>query len=495
MRRFLAVPFLFFALGVAPAEATIARATAGAPVLPESSTTTHFAIHYTSLAGDPNATTAAVVQQLAANAENVYSVEVGTWGYPPPLDDGDGHVDVNISALPYPVAGRAGWYLGKNAGSRASGTITLDPKYAANRSVLAHEFFHVLQFGMYLFTPGWVSESSARWAEHEGAWGDGWANSNDRGYLAHPEMSFDCQSTLCPEGMWDGGYERWLFWSFLTNRYGRLFVREYHETSAEDKRTGIIRSTDAIDATLRKHQSSLSQTFNDFAVANAARSYPALGASGETVKASAVTAGETTSVAVSHLAARYLAVGPSTAACTAVTLHIRVTGPDGVGAPYVVVGSQANAVTNGVLDLRWLPCGARPIVVLPNTTVNLDAQTFTIATSLGDAAPATPVAVAPASGVTDTAPALALLGTPAVVRVSSSKPVLYLSVSSNAEGKVTVAWNEGQTIAVIPVRPGTNTFRVVLPRGLKGRKMLTLTGASPRGTVGTPLRQTIVFVR
>jgi hypothetical protein len=508
MRRSLAVPFLFVLLGSTPSHASTGRATAE-PVLPDAVTTAHFVVHYTTVTGDLNASTPAGAQTLAANAENAYAVEVTSWGYPAPMDDGDGHVDISIVTVPYPYAGTAGWSL-QTFGTRAPGTINIDPKYVSRRSVIAHEFFHVVQYGIYLFTPGWASESSARWAEHEEAWGDGWSTAADRGYLSHPEMSFDCQSQLCPEGTWDGGYERWLFWSFLSNRYGRTFVREYYDTAAADKRTGIIRGTDAIDATLVKHRSSLAQAFNDFAVANAARSYPAVAASGTTVKTSTLAARETASVSISHLAARYVEIQPATSSCTAVTLHVRVTAPEGVGAPYVVVGSQANAVTSGVLDLAWLPCGAHPIVVLANTTVNLDAQTFSVATSIGNTPPATtptdpmaptaptvPGAPVPptASGIVDAAPAISVVGAQAVIRVSSSRPALSLSLSTGGEGTVALAWEGGQTLAVVQLHPGTNTFRVVLPRGLKGRKTLLLTGRSSRGTAGKPLRQAILFVR
>jgi hypothetical protein len=210
---------------------------------------------------------------------------------------------------------------------------------------------------------------------------------------------------------------------------------------------------------------------------------------------------------VSHLAVRYVEVRPSTSSCTAVTLHVRVTAPDGLGAPYVVVGTAVNAVTGGTVDLSWLPCGAHPVVVLPNTTVNLDAQTITVATSVGNSPPATtptaptaptaPVvpAAPPAGGALDAPPAISLIGAPSVIRVSSSKPSLYLSVSAHAEGTVVVAWDGGQTLATVALRAGTNTFRVALPRGLKGRKTLLLTGTSSRGTAGTPLRQAILFVR
>jgi hypothetical protein len=97
--------------------------------------------------------------------------------------------------------------------------------------------------------------------------------------------------------------------------------------------------------------------------------------------------------------------------------------------------------------------------------------------------------------VVDRAPRISFLGMPAYVRVSSSRPVLVITLSANAEGTVAVRWDGGDAIGRYDIRPGTNSFRLALPRGLKGRKTFILTAASPQGAIGNPLRQAVLFVR
>lgn len=472
--------------------------------LPESVTTAHFVVHYTTAVGDANAITAPDAQQIAANAENAYAVEVGAWGFPAPQNDGDGHVDIDVFQFTDAWAGHATSSVPVGtSGTQFSGSIELTVRWATGRSIVAHEFFHILQYGMFAPMPAWVDEGSARWAEHEGAWGDGWSTATDRSYLAHPEMPFDCVGAGCPNSTWDGGYERWLFWSYLSNRYGRSIVREFFDGARTAFRPGINNVLAPFDATLRAHGTTLAQAWNDFVVANALRSYPAVAASGQTVATLPTTVGSTVSTSVSHLAARYVEIAPSSSACATVPLHVRITKPPGVGVPAVVIGSQSLAAPDGAVDTNWNPCGPHPVVVLPNATTYLDAQPFTVQTSVGDTPPATTPTTTttptqtttPGPTSSDRAPSIVLAGMPAVVRISAARPVLLFSLSANAEGSVTLTWDGGVKIGTYSVRPGSNSFRISLPRGLRGRKTLILTGVSPAGTTGTPLRQSVLFVR
>src|SRR5205823_7510931 len=50
----------------------------------------HFAVHY------PPSVPAGDAQALATNLEAAYATEVGSWGFNPPLDDGDSRVDAYI---------------------------------------------------------------------------------------------------------------------------------------------------------------------------------------------------------------------------------------------------------------------------------------------------------------------------------------------------------------------------------------------------------------
>src|SRR5207247_1420684 len=203
MRRFFAVQFVLLALGTAPAHAAIGARAADRPPasLTETVSTAHFLIHYSTTQGDPNAVTATAAQTLAANAEEAYAAEVGQWGYAAPADDGDGHVDVYVFVFPAQYAMYAGMAWAVSSHVPYPGEIWIAVNATTSKSVVAHEFFHVLQFGIYPLAP-WLMEATARWAEHQ------LFNSSDFSYLQHADAPLDCQSSECPSDACDGGYRR-----------------------------------------------------------------------------------------------------------------------------------------------------------------------------------------------------------------------------------------------------------------------------------------------
>jgi hypothetical protein len=75
-------------LGVAGLSWFAATATAGIEPtgLDQTVTTAHFVVHYASAT-----VSSAQAKQVGTDAERAYSLYVGQWGYPPPVDDGDGH--------------------------------------------------------------------------------------------------------------------------------------------------------------------------------------------------------------------------------------------------------------------------------------------------------------------------------------------------------------------------------------------------------------------
>jgi hypothetical protein len=378
MRRTLLALLLAAAL-----PATAAAAPRYAPQgLGESVTTAHFVVHYTSDRASEHAITPAAAQRVAANAERVWSVVVDGWEYPAPLADADRHVDIDVFHF---VNGNAGDAYPLDTHRRVwrfPGRIELDAQYATNVDVLGHEFFHVVQFGMFGRNAAWLDESTARWSEHEAGWPGGWPEALDAGYLTHPDMSLDCTETSCPAGTWDGGYERWLFWSFLSGRYGRTFVRDFYNSQpswASALPLGEpFRSTASLDAFLRTRGSSLANEFGDFAIANAAGSYPAAAASGR-VAAKRILLGMPTSVSVDHLAAQYLELGRSKP-CRVVPLHVDVTAPAASGRPYLVFGAVAAPLTTSV-TIAWKTCSTRTLIVVANASLAGDGLTYTVTAS------------------------------------------------------------------------------------------------------------------
>src|SRR5207302_8197818 len=76
------------------------------PAMNHSITTAHFIVRYNTDPTAPEYTTETEAGDLAAYAEQAYSLETA-WGYPLPVDDGDGHIDIyiaDLSALPGVIA-------------------------------------------------------------------------------------------------------------------------------------------------------------------------------------------------------------------------------------------------------------------------------------------------------------------------------------------------------------------------------------------------------
>src|SRR5579864_5373476 len=61
-------------------------------------TTTHFVVHYYTDPNLPDYSTETRAGDVAAYAERAYALEA-SWGYPMPLDDGDGHIDIYLTDL------------------------------------------------------------------------------------------------------------------------------------------------------------------------------------------------------------------------------------------------------------------------------------------------------------------------------------------------------------------------------------------------------------
>lgn len=146
----------------------------------------HFCIHYVGSTPDaPDLTDANgngvpdYVEQVAAVAENVYSVENGTLGWQPPKPDGarggDSRVDIYLVQLRGEIFGYAATDLGQTGRSQYS-YLVVDDDYATVefpgtvpltdlQVTLAHEYNHVLQFGYDIGQDLWFYEATAVWIE------------------------------------------------------------------------------------------------------------------------------------------------------------------------------------------------------------------------------------------------------------------------------------------------------------------------------------------
>jgi hypothetical protein len=395
------VACLVVALTVLPAAAHAAPSRSYAPAsLTETLATPHFLLHFTTAAGADQADPTSV-SKLAARAEGAYNLEVGTWGFPPPPSDGDGKTDVYVHHITYTSSQFNGEPLGlarRDAkGDQTTAALEVQPFAAENPDVIGHEFFHVIQFGIYSHESAWFVESSATWAGNNAG-----GVARFLGAYATPEISLDCVGVNVTDCGNDArGYSRWGFWEALFERYGPSFVLDSW------KRAAVLGAADhgshalqAISDALAARGVGVTQAFIDY-TADLLGGLKFAPLAGKSPKAqSTVDTGSTTAtlppqtVTINHLASAYLRFsGPAgSSVCRDATLRVAVTGPAGV--PFQPVFRSLKddkqpvvrlpvAGTTAVGDIPWSTCNdAIGKLGIQNASPTADAQPFGISARL-----------------------------------------------------------------------------------------------------------------
>lgn len=506
-----------------------APANAARPVQPNSVSTAHFVVWY-----DPDPTQADYIDQtqatqLAAMAENAYSVEVGRWGYQPPVDDGDGKTDIYVLDFT-PYQGVAGFAVPDGSGAPQSGSIwfaksVVDTSW--EQHTVAHELFHLIQFRYWAPSAAdhWLLEGEAEWAGYKV---DGYAQT--LGSTGPTDLSLDCfdaagLSKCAPDMYANGGYSRWSFYEYLAERFGPLFLKD---TLVDAQSAGSALS--GLQNAIAAKGGSLADVFGDFATRQMTGGWGISGLDGTAPDAAATFTGGTVTqslgsqtVPVDHLAARYVTFtrgdGAADHPCFAATLAITVTIPAGTSArptfywngtgstpvQLAVNGSTATAT------VPWDTCfwaSNQGYLSLPNASTSIDAAPFVVSASV-TVDPNTPASAtsAPAQspvygGVTDvsnasTPPAITVFG-PLLLQVSSKSPTLRLIVQSSGDGAVH-AMLGSVDLGSPAVRAGNNDLRFTLPAALltslrrsSAANVLTLTPVSANGQQsGTAVTRTV----
>lgn len=500
-------------------------AAASRPVgYPELITTQHFQIHYIGDSGNPNRILHQKAGDLAALAEQAYSTITG-WGYPPPLDDGDGKIDVWVQDLS--SSGSLGDAVPDGSGTTSSGWLDIDLGSALSEHVIAHELFHLVEMGIWIPPDGWLSEGAAEWA---GFRADGFAAT--QGSLAAPDMSLDCATNACGNTAYEvGGYSRWAFFEYLNERFGNTIVKEIFDGGAALGNPATP-SVTLLSAALTARGATLGGVFTDYTAANVSGNYQITALKGlapttySTTSTGTVTAAlPVQRVAVNHLAARYLAftrgAPASTGPCYAATLSLTVALPSGLGAqPYFSSSSVGSAPvpltlsgTTASLSVPWDTCSGGPAgyLSLPNPSLASDSQAFTVSGSLSvDTSTPVTSTLPPASLVTgpfvavptaDVPPALFVYG-PQLIRVSPADRRVRLIVFSSGPGKLRAAVG-GTSLGSAALRPGNNDVSFRLPRSTidalrraagarSASPLLTLTSLSTQGVTGVRVTRRLV---
>jgi len=338
---------------------------AGTPdgTLPFQLDSTNFRVHYQSDTG-PGAPASAITEtqagDIAALAERALAAELAD-GYARPLSDGvlggDGRIDIYVedyTSLPGVLAS-ARW---DTDALTTSGYIELagnDPPDAFTEHTIAHELFHLIQFGTWLPRHAWAPPSSASdlWlleasAEWMGFRVDGYP-AVDAGGLGPSDMALDCRDPLggtsnkcdLTDDYLGNGYSRWPFFEYLSEKYGPAFVNDIFAQGFAGDPDGLT-AIGAVAAALASKGTTLADTYNAWARAEVSSSYSI--ASLKAVKPkpygapifTGVISGPVTAqkVPVNHLSTRFLqfvrgrSIGGSPASvCWKATLSISVTIP------------------------------------------------------------------------------------------------------------------------------------------------------------------------
>src|SRR5256885_5166042 len=139
----------------------------------------HFVVHYSGNDQDSTCTNFITQQQagdLLAMFENAYTQYHDVMGYPTPVDDGDGKVDVSVDDLtnvciPYgtipastPVPYDRWDGIIAPTATPGADDIHLNATTGLTYPIVAHELFHLMEDAIAPGTDQWLQEGTAEWA-------------------------------------------------------------------------------------------------------------------------------------------------------------------------------------------------------------------------------------------------------------------------------------------------------------------------------------------
>ncbi len=221
------------------------------------------------------------VETTLAVFAQTWATEVGELGYRAPLSDaesfengGDGRLDIYLADVG--AEALFGWCTSDDPASyatyRVSAFCVIDEDYTnrafgidplpALKATAAHEFFHAIQFGYDWLEDLWLMEGTAAWIEDEVF--DG-VNDNLRYARKHSPIV----SPGTPVDLGRGGYEygAWIFWRYLSERFGPGLVKTVWNRAAETESANSF-SLAATRGALAARGRSFRDVFAGFGAAN-----------------------------------------------------------------------------------------------------------------------------------------------------------------------------------------------------------------------------------
>jgi|tagenome__1003787_1003787.scaffolds.fasta_scaffold20978200_4 hypothetical protein len=444
-------------------------------------------------------------QQVSDSFEAAYATEVESWGFVPPISDGSlgGDARVDVYLQPTYNAGEVGEALrDDDNAATTSGYAVISPDAADKPETAAHELFHLIQYGVYARGAKFLKEGTAEWAAANVTGKTSWLVT----YWDNPGHSLECPTGSPCASPTDLSYSRWIFFDYLSERYGAGIVKEIYQQVATLKADTASQDLDAIDAALAAHGSSLAQAFTDFSAANASGAYKFAGLAGATKYlhlAFAAYTGVTSiglaaqQVPIDHLATGYVRIysgDPSSKVtnCGAATLHLRVTIP--AGAQSQPSFSDATGIhklnvsgnTAGA-DLPWTNCdGTQGVLAIANSSRTQDGSLFVVRISI-DVTP-------PKPAIGTAAPKISLVRIPLRATIARTRPYLSFRVKSTGAGTLGVLLKAHYIRGSFRLHAGTNNLKLRLPRSFAGgRRQIVFTAYSTTGARGKTLKRHVTI--
>ncbi len=496
--RLSAAVVVLGALTVLALTVTVPRASAVEPfpIGGQTMLTAHFAIHYDNNPAGPDYITQQRVTDIAGWAERAYALYL-SWGYPAPppsnaLSPGRDTITIiqplyDDNAIPTdPLAGTT------------SGALEVSNGANVGMHEVAHAVFSLFQFGMWQPTNLWLEQAAAEWAAFRA---ENFTTAVQAD-LGQSDNTGDCVGGDCGTVSYDeAGDPGWTFMEYLSERFGPDTIKALFTDGAALGQPSPA-ATQYVSDVLASHGTTFNQVFNDFTVARLTGNFSIDSIKGllpvpqVSVSAGSVTGPiPTTHVAVSHFAARYIAlqhrdvIANDAGTCYAATLALSVAIPPAIAgvnpAPYYyanTAGATAQALTvsggNATITVPWNTCAASPdaYLSLPNPSTDVTANgedyvisgTLTVDKSTPTAAtpPPDPIFTGPtvAAPTTDVVPSILVYGAQ-IVRVSTADRLVRLIVFSSGDGQLQASAGT-VNLGTYQLRAGNNDVRFKLPQSI-----------------------------
>lgn len=364
--------------------------------------------------GNIHAATLDYVKSMASAFDAVYQTTITDMGYPVPPDDstvdsngGDSKMDIYIMDCgAYFLYG----YAVPDLNQRISPSfMVMDNDFSefttettseeeAMQVTAAHEYHHVVQFGINLYTDDWIIEATSTWMEDQ-VFDDIDDNlqylNTSTGFFPNPHRSLDSSFQL---------YNSWIWLEYMETNWGQDSVKSIWV----DYLSSTDSSYTAVSDVLHNEGSTLRQAFSEFAKVNYTQKdfyanhqdYIPVNITNEqsgigyNLDHSSDTSDtfETQSISLDHLAAKYFKLTPgSSLTSEEESLIVYINGTDGRKIdviPVVVNSDQSfteptftlNTSNNGTLVIdNFTPASIQEVVlVLVNYSIDENNSGFDI---------------------------------------------------------------------------------------------------------------------